>query len=196
MLSRWARKLHIPGLESGSSSSDPENRLPVLPNPQPRPITPPSSVSEDLPSKSAITRNVGAFARLPFELRQRILVEAFGEQTIHIDLVYGRPREEDKPQGGASNKYHHLRRAPRPSKEEQRSSALYKFKPKRWRWYSSVCHSVAPFEIQPWSRMDEPSNDACAATSDILHHCSWWPGEAPHKCQIGIIGWLLTCRQA
>ena len=198
MLSKWARKLHQPGTSPGSessSSSAPENRLPFLPSERPRrPLTPPSSPSF-APAQSspagAAPHEPALFFRLPFDIRRRILVEAFGDRTIHIDLVYGRPRDlpRDSP-----NEKHRFRRAPRPTERELRSSpALHKLKPKRWRWHSCVCHSVLPFKTNTWSRIAEPCNDSCA---DTVNFCEQWPSEAPSKCQIGIMGWLLTCRQA
>ncbi|KAF6824392.1 hypothetical protein CPLU01_10902 [Colletotrichum plurivorum] len=200
MLSKWAQKLRIPGptasrrSESSAvpSSSAPENTLPVLPNPRPRPITPPPA-SHDSSSTDPSPYAYGLFNRVPIEVRRQILIEAFGKQTIHIDLVHGRPRNNPR---GSSNKEHRLRRAPRAPNGSASGPALHKLIPKpkeEWRWYSSVCHADLPSGTQPWSRFAEPCDDSCQVADSW---CDKWPGEAPGKCFIGVMGWLLACRQA
>ncbi|KAF6814814.1 hypothetical protein CSOJ01_03825 [Colletotrichum sojae] len=157
MLSKWAQKLRIPGptashrseSSAAQSSSAPEDTLPVLPHPRPRPITPPPA-----PNDSPHTYRL--FDRVPIEFRRQILAKAFGGQTIHIDLVHERLR--DNPQG-SSNKKHRLRRAPRAPQKSASGPALHKLKPKSkkgWRWYSCVCHADLPSGTQPWSRFAEP----------------------------------------
>ncbi|KAF0325191.1 RES domain-containing protein [Colletotrichum asianum] len=194
MLAKLARKLHRPGSSASrqsqpdSSRSAPKADLPVIPaipaisTPRSRPITPPSCEPSG---------NFGIFEHIPLEIRRQILIEAFGEQTIHIDLVYDRPRIE---QQDAPHKEHRFRRAPRPTgKEVAAASALYKLKTKQWQWYSCVCHAKFPSGTSSWSRFSEPCDDSCAGND---HVCEYWPGEAPSKCSLGIMGWLCSCRQA
>lgn len=201
MLYRWVQKLHIPGPTASCQSEStvvqplraPEDTLPILPDPRPRQITPPPPASNDSSSAPPSTHAYGLFRRVPPEVRREILVEAFGKQTIHIELVHGRPGNQRR---GASEKEHRLRRAPRAPNEPTSSRVLRRLKPKpkkEWRWYSCVCHADLPSGTEPWTRFAEPSDDSCQGADNW---CDEWPGKAPHKCFIGIMGWLLACRQA
>ncbi|KAF6803419.1 hypothetical protein CMUS01_15093, partial [Colletotrichum musicola] len=103
----------------------------------------------------------GLFHRVPVEVRRQVLVEAFGKQTIHIDLIHGRPRDNPR---GSPNKEHRLRRAPRAPQKLTSGPALHKLKPrpkKEWRWYSCVCHADLPSGTKSWSRFAEPCDDSC-----------------------------------
>lgn len=179
MFPNWTRRF-FPG------SSEPKlPSLPFLPETRARPITPPEGST---PSDAAV-RKSALFTRVPFEVRRQILIEAFGEQTIHIDLVYDRPHEEK------NGKYHRFRRAPRydgKPENRPRPSKLHLLKSKRYLWYSCVCHQGFPNASQ-WSRTYEPCDDDCG---NHLVGCHFWPGELPGKCSLGVMGWLLTCRQA
>ncbi|EEY18486.1 conserved hypothetical protein [Verticillium alfalfae VaMs.102] len=143
---------------------------------------PPSQAAHQPQPSSAIS---------PLTFAARYSCTHFGAQTIHIDLVYDRPRIQGK---APSTHAHRHRRAPRPTLAQRKAApAMHALRSKRWRWYSCVCHSDLPCGTQSWSRFAEPCDDAC---SDFGSCCSEWPGEAPSKCSIGIMGWLLTCRQA
>lgn len=62
--------------------------LPFLPIQRPQELTPPSSSGERAQSPLS---NSGLFGILPYELRRKILVEAFGNRTLHVDLNYSHP---------------------------------------------------------------------------------------------------------
>ncbi|KAF7531598.1 hypothetical protein G7054_g8750 [Neopestalotiopsis clavispora] len=57
--------------------------LPLLPAER-RPITPPATLNST--ATEDLVAALGNFARLPPELRRRVLVTAFGDRTLHLDL--------------------------------------------------------------------------------------------------------------
>ncbi|KAK4041493.1 hypothetical protein C8A01DRAFT_34446 [Parachaetomium inaequale] len=170
--------------------------LPFLPAQRPRPLTP--SASEQSPV------TLGTLARLPAELRCRILMAAFGGRTLHLDLRLAHPRRPDDlaaPVSGHHEYEHDLGAAP--------LSEYYgpdEASPKTWRWYSSVCHRMEP----PGSRWEHrsvrlgypvyryPHTDGCLRGEAMC--CALWPPESAAgiqgKCRVGVMGWLLACRQA
>lgn len=160
-----------------------EDGLPFLPAQRPRILTPSPSHEFLVPSVASAAAKSSFFQRLPFEIRHKILTEAFGDMTVHMDLRYDRP-----PVPSRGPKFSHAGvHAPggRPK--------LDKSKPKQWRWWSSVCHRSAPIPLgESWST--KPFEDGCRWGEG--YWCESWPGETQHKCFIGAMGWLLSCRQA
>lgn len=75
---------------------------------------------------------------------------------------------------------------------------------KEWRWFSCVCHRLPPdaprlplgrrrHYLRTRNNIGDPDTDLC------LHgfgQCDKWPGDCPAKCLIGIMGWMLSCKQA
>lgn len=133
------------------------------------------------------------FYLIPFEIRRQILMFAFGEQTIHMDLQF-------RYQFCLADTLH------APDRLHARIEGLQREIPKEekreWRWFSSVCHRFSPDAPElplgrrrnyPWVRSNEPHTDRCLKGLGV---CEKWPGEWPVKCQIGIMGWLLYCKQA
>jgi hypothetical protein len=164
-----------------------KNTPPMLASPRPRVLTPSPSHESLILSAAPATANSAFFYRLPFEIRHKILREALGNRTVHMDLSFDHPvqplqkRQQDMPHCHAN--VTPLRFRPR----------LDKLKPKRWQWWSCECHRSTPssFDTPDWN---EPCDDECQqGTSDW---CSLWPGEKPGKCFVGAMGWLLSCRQA
>ena len=151
-----------------------------------RPLTP----SFPVPSATA-TATSTLFQRIPPEIRRMILIHAFGDQTMHLDLYKAYP-------------YHDTRASscPEPTHANRNPRVRNAFgaAPMRWEWAGSVCHrspmrsdapvlgshAVAP---GPW---DDECNDIHATKQ--LCHC--WPGSVPEKCFVGALGWLRACRQA
>lgn len=150
----------------------------------------PSSSSECLSiSKSG---SPSFFESLPFEIRRKILLEAFGEEVVHMELLSPdalakldeiRTKKGTVHGGHAASKaiYRNSRWPRRVSKDAQ------------WQWWSSVCHRSPPI-LMGKDHSDEPWNDECLQGRS--HMCSDWPGEDSTKCFIGAMGWLLSCRQA
>ncbi|KPM40350.1 hypothetical protein AK830_g6256 [Neonectria ditissima] len=157
------------------------------------PLTRPSS-----PVRSAVFKKDLFFGRLPAEIRQSIQLYAFGERTVHMDLQFERPlnlvEEKPYPSWDIHAKIYQTTTTPdaHPSNSED----------VKWRWFSCVCHRFPPKGTQlsfgrrrnyPWGHFREPDVDMCLTGSGL---CNEWPGEWPKKCQIGIMGWLLSCRNA
>ncbi|KXJ87596.1 hypothetical protein Micbo1qcDRAFT_208213 [Microdochium bolleyi] len=163
---------------------------PLLPLERPRPITPPAT------SASAEVAHLGLFARLPAELRQQILAEAFGKRELHLDLrlvprgwrpVHLRTGDTAHGRGSAPWSGQLPRHTPRDKLE--------------WRWYSCVCHRQAPWARNPRDSAvwNWPHKDMCLVGGPAL--CELYPppsGMPAGPCDyvVGALGWLRTCRQA
>lgn len=139
------------------------------------------------------------FKKLPFEIRRQILCDTFGDQTLHIELDYDHPM--------IPRKMPTTRHAARNSGWTSGSSS-FAFRPKyhletdrnksrKWRWWSCVCHR----QLKPISffkgqvrRENEPWFDQCKyGYNNWCEKESW---KIPNQCYIGVMGWLLSCRQA
>ncbi|KAK4237795.1 hypothetical protein C8A03DRAFT_15678 [Achaetomium macrosporum] len=178
-----------------------------------------------LPSSTVNMRlNYGLFQTLPLEVRQQILVHAFGNRTLHVDLTYDHPLVR-KPQS-KKNRMRTLLSARANEKVARRrhcglGSDLVRdtSQPKQWQWFGCVCHrrvvQADPIWAgdpgpQPPMRRLEPCNDGCITAPRFMKNPSEWGTlcrcepivvhsdrhMADHECFIGIMGWLLACRQA
>ncbi|KAI8959036.1 hypothetical protein F5Y11DRAFT_16880 [Daldinia sp. FL1419] len=163
--------------------------MPILPDDRPRPL------KEVAPLPEA-TANSTFFQSLPPEIRRHILIKAFGERVLHLDLRLEHP----------------LRKAHDAIKPGlERHANVHLFHPslrdtvraREWTWWSSICHNRYPshhFDLSPPGIDDfsrGPANDTCR--SPFQRHsclCEAYPGTAPAKCFVGVSGWLLVCRQA
>jgi len=152
------------------------------------------------------------FQRLPAELRHRILVQAFGGQTIHFDLRLLHPVKNYGPCRRLGYCHTHSD-TDRPRDEN---------KARRWEWWSSVCHRSAPpihwndhMPIDMRLQWRQPWQDQCRRGE--ARYCYAWPPRTDqeelegircygsksqyppgllHKCHVGALGWLRACRQA
>jgi hypothetical protein len=147
--------------------------------------------------------NDSFFGRFPPEIRRHIITLAFGERTLHMDLDFRHPLNlvEKKPYGGWDMDMHariHNTGYPDGSHLDKRPG-----KTRSWKWFGCVCHRFDVDKSPPlaygrrcnyrWACFGEPDTDRC------LHgtgKCGSWPGEWPAKCQIGIMGWMLSCKRA
>ena len=201
ILSQWRR---------GEPESNATPPLPVLPAKRGRRLSIP-------PTSDNATEASAFFVILPLEIRRKILIAAFGDQTIHLDLRLAHPLQEPDPPpknpfwaraGGSSRSASHGKTpseetAPwnrKPSHANTHSTDdRDPTKPRRWEWHSSICHRTPPKVSPP--DMDFDRYPVC---DDICHSgyhmrgvdCDSWPGEISHKCLLGIMGWLRACRAA
>ncbi|KAJ6441387.1 cyclin-like F-box [Purpureocillium lavendulum] len=140
--------------------------FPVLPAHRPR------SLSFTAPSPAA-TSTSAFFKRLPPEIRRAILIEAFGADTIHLDL---RPYYPSWSMTSRTD----------PSWRIQ------------WEWDAKVCHRPRlPWRTLPASVRDmlDPSMDGCHG--NVHMDCQYAPAGKPgNECRVGAVGWLRTCRKA
>ncbi|OBT73395.1 hypothetical protein VF21_08082 [Pseudogymnoascus sp. 05NY08] len=167
------------------------------PPPGPTPCLTPSPSRETLTlSAAAATSNSAFFQTLPSEIRHKILKEAFGNYTMHMHLSYSIPkpplsiRRQDP-----KHRHANVRKVP-PLPPPQSKFSIPKRK--TWQWWSCICHRSSPWSLSRWpplTWMEKPCNDGCYTTV-YSPWCEFWPGEAPGKCFIGVMGWLLSCRQA
>ena len=159
---------------SNPAETSPLPCLPCLPSQRPRPLTPTA------PSKNLVVA-LGTLATLPAELRRLVLVAAFGERTLHLDLRLSRPRRADcfdLLTRYAKNE-HGLGSAPLGECAFPDHAA-----PPAWRWYGCVCHRLIPLSTYVHPHLDECLRGRA--------NCEDWLWE----CRIGVMGWLLACRQA
>lgn len=172
---KWAQKLK--DVDKGWSR---HSELPILDTPRKFTLTPSSSVVS-LPAGTdhSIPTKKDFFERFPPEVRRKILIEAFGDKVVHMHLTCG---ELGRPVG---KKNPHWRRRPHAQ-------------PRRWKkneynWWSCVCHRMGQYSISNRD-LAPPVEDECEQGDDTF--CDIWPGEPDTKCFIGVMGWLLSCRQA
>jgi hypothetical protein len=193
-LRKWLTKKLRPKKESlgknkGHKVSEPSPAaLPFLPSERPGALTP----SPSCENVASAINNYGLFQSLPYEIRRVILTEAFGGRTLHIDLSFGHPPARGPDlinNSGATTRHCGL------GSELSHDASL----PQRWRWFSCVCH-----RHREWADADpeacwrfgsvEPCDDECLKGSRCT--CETHGRCLPEIRFIGIMGWLLTCRQA
>ncbi|VUC28181.1 unnamed protein product [Clonostachys rosea] len=140
------------------------------------------------------------FGCLPPEIRRRILIYAFGERTVHIDISYipiNEPDETDSMGASAANRHAGLVRRRDNYWDKDPEWAMH------WQWYGCVCHRSGPEEMTLSLGRFRTSlirdfkcrlaHIACLNGDGVCHA---WPGEQPGKCLVGCLGWLLTSKQA
>ncbi|KAK5991786.1 hypothetical protein PT974_07820 [Cladobotryum mycophilum] len=169
---------------------------PTLPSERPGQLTP-SPSCENLASQSIEAQAESSFFRkLPIEIRRAILMEAFGNRTLHMDLVYDHPASDNADETSVQ----YLSHTAHGDMKVMRKRNGFDFivdesRPKQWNWHSSICHRTPP-QCMPFpEKMVQPGEDHCRFGWNG-HGCSFWPGEYPAKWLIGVMGWLLSCRQA
>ena len=182
-LAAWIDRAIDRALPKGSFKRSAPPPLEPLPSPRPRPITPSNDSLPCHPQNQS-----PFFSLLPPEIRRAILLYAFGNRTVHMDLSFERPML-DCPiiEPGAATLPHAAFNEKRDASEAQ-----------QWRWRSSVCHRNAPWYpsnhrwwLMGWHR---PDIDPCMEGNGFA--CRAWLGDWPAKCQVGALGWVLSCRQA
>ena len=174
-LRKWLRQILRDTQDEDDGRKAPEHAippLPVLPSKRKHLLTPSSSL-ENL--KPLIEPNGAFFARLPAELRRQIYVDAFGDRTVHLDLRQEFPRLVEAP------------KAPTHALVSEDGGERNREAGPRWVWWSSVCHRhpMAP----AWA-------DQCRVGSPRQMCDAFYPGQWPGKCFLGIMGWILACRQS
>lgn len=169
--------------------------IPPLPFLPPPPSYNENGTSQDAAATVPTLHNGTFFERLSPDLRRMILIEAFGDRTIHIDLRLDRP----------------LR--PRPPRKRMHAGGVdvlaqgdgwYREtkKPRAWQWYSCVCHRDPESFVERWHGAGEgpmashPARDTCLRRRP--QSCDSPPGDTGDmsRCFLGVTGWLMTCRQA
>lgn len=155
-------------------------------SPLPLSTTQPRVLTTTPSQASSVVANSPLFNHLSSELRLAILEQAFGKQNLHMNLLYFDPakpisaRAADPDRHATANGY----------KKPPGKKAVYQ-------WSSSICHRDYPTEFEG-QRKTPFWYDPCHRTSTVggWEHCEDYPGERPATCWLGIMGFLLSCRQA
>ncbi|PTB39381.1 uncharacterized protein TrAFT101_007825 [Trichoderma asperellum] len=175
---------------------------PKLPSQRRARLTPTPSCDDFVSAANAATANSFFFTKLPLEIRRKILIEAFGGRTVHMDLVYDHPLLPPE-EGAFILEDGTWRRPPHGNMNlrfqggscDVQNLRLDDSRPKEWAWRSSVCHRNIPG--CPPTLRNQPAEDYCRfGQTEWQRVCLTWPGEFPTKCLIGAMGWLRSCRQA
>lgn len=173
----------------------------------PPPFLPPERISrfeiiQNGNQDSNETANSDVFQRLPSDIRRLIMIEAFGNRVIHVDLrlvKLGGTFAADEPHHGCDPE-HGFRKAGKTTPFSSSNA------PPQWRWYGCVCHREPEWRMRHHTIMNKslspPWFDTCLnarrddeeAESRLV--CEEWSGQKPLKCRIGAMGWLRSCRQA
>jgi hypothetical protein len=187
-LFKWAERQ----LWHDSHDTDPIPPLPFLP---PSPSSSEGASTQDVATSVPIPQDGIFFERLSPDLRRLILIEAFGGRAVHMDLRYERPLRARPPRktlhaGGVDVLYEVFS----PSRESG--------KPRAWQYYSCVCHRdpvgfvERSHAVGAGDMPSHPATDSCLRRRP--QSCDRPPGDTGDmsRCFLGVIGWLLTCRQA
>lgn len=168
--------------------------LPFLPTP---PSTGEDATTRGVPKTAPAPQNGIFFERLSPDLRRIILVEAFGDRVVHMDLRYDRPLRARPPR-----KFMHAGGVD--VLDQGHSASRQMRKPRAWQWYSCVCHRDPVWFMERWhgAKLDvgdmasHPVMDSCLRRRP--QSCDSPPGDTGDmsRCFLGVMGWLMTCRQA
>jgi hypothetical protein len=184
---------------------DTPDPLPFLPPPhhdQPTDVTPSSPHQQGSHLTPAQQRsNYGLFGRLPYELRRQILTEAFSGRTLHVSLKFGHPLVPRQPARATGR---HGRRTPVKGHCGLDSLTVTdRTQRPAWQWFSCVCHrsphwTPRMIKKNPYLR---PLQTIELWEDDCLngHLCTCADDQSPltdDDCYVGVMGWLLTCREA
>ena len=169
--------------EESQASSEPPP-LPSLPRP---PDVHPAA-------RDVSPQDQSLFFRLPTELRMKILHTAFGDRTIHIDFRFRPPLHTYETSGG----HEPVHGGYPPLAEYFPSPRKWEPKPRgapAWRWWSCVCHSSMPHDYKDWRYYYQFPvwYDSCLEGG--FRSCWYWPSTDPERCQVGIMGYLLSCKR-
>ncbi|KAK3935702.1 hypothetical protein QBC46DRAFT_396872 [Diplogelasinospora grovesii] len=198
---QWARDLRK-RLRRNITQRDGEPEMPCLPSSHSRVSL--TAQPGTAPGVSA-TVNSAFFTRLPLEARRKILVAAFGGRTLHMNLRLGPPllprskrppipssALQRMPHGGITADLECGQWPEEVLDAGRRARVAAPGTKPVWQWWGCECHRNLPLGdervvIAPWQ-------DRCVRGE--ARWCDHYPGEAPGKCLIGCMGWLMTCRQA
>ncbi|KAK2669352.1 hypothetical protein RAB80_014878 [Fusarium oxysporum f. sp. vasinfectum] len=150
-------------------------QLPLLPNPRPRALTPSLTPGDEVISNLAprpLYQESCFWFKVPPNIRRDILRLAFGDTRLHIYMNRGYP--DVPPEPDSKQKY-----------GNGRAPDVTVTPPSIAKAQGPMTHGGSK---GPWI-------DFCRNGGDP-HICeAWREDEGPSACNIGVIGWLLSCRQ-
>lgn len=173
---------------TGSRSTKDDPPPPYLPQNRPRVLTP--SASQESLSEAAISATASSafFQKFPFEIRNKILRHAFGNKTMDMSLSLNYPlRPLPKRKRNQTRRHTGIRAFF--LKPRWRTSRMNR---KEWEWLSGVCGHCPPTVMNIY--MDETNCDGDSLPG-VRSCCETWENKFMFG-YIGVMGWLLSCRQA
>ncbi|KAF5712526.1 hypothetical protein FMUND_8407 [Fusarium mundagurra] len=174
-------------------------QLPLLPDPRPRALTPNLTPGDDGVSNSAprpLYQESCFWFKVPPNIRRDILRLAFGDTRLHMYLNCSYPEVPPDP----DSKFH-CRILTEPGDWGcQRFPVADESQAEVWQWWGSRCHRCPPNAARDQGPMTHggskgPWSDLCRNGGDPDICEAWREEEGPSACNIGVIGWLLSCRQ-
>lgn len=174
-------------------------QLPILPNPRPRALTPSLTPGEDGISSSApipLYQKSCFWLKVPPNIRRDILRLAFGDTRLHIYLHYHYRNAPPDP----GSKYHCRLVTEPESWGNKRFPVTDQSQAEGWQWRGSRCHRYPPNMAKDPGPMTHrglkgPWDDYCCNGGDPDICEAWRDEEGSSACNIGVMGWLLSCRQ-
>lgn len=145
------------------------------------------------------------FSKLPFEIRRLILIHAFGERTLHMDLQYYTyyayatcSLSSDTLQCGQQQHTLPVVGGCGPFEHQGRTPPLTDYLKNQWRWWNCDCHRHPPGKQHGSmgardGQLKAPWDDGCLVGS--ARHCTEWD-RAGRSCGIGVMGFLRSSREA
>ena len=187
---RWARRVLRRETTTARCAAP---QTPTLSPSQRRPLTATPS-DESLVASALTSTRSSPFFRLPPDIRESIFMEAFGGRFIHMDtsIVQKRvckafPWTENS---GAVSGLHNANIWNVPLAVWGKKTVCV--------WCSSVCRRTveSPFRPDRIARGEVPQPFDCACHLRWATQCMHWPEDVPTTHRLGVMGWLLSCRQA
>ncbi|KAF4471199.1 hypothetical protein FALBO_1886 [Fusarium albosuccineum] len=167
--------------------------LPRLPTLRPRALTP-SMDSASSKGPKALFQETCSWFRLPPNIRSGILRLAFGDGRLHMHLGFSHP---DAARQLSPDHHCGIDNVPSSRFRNRRERVIDSSRPKDWQWWSSVCHRLRPDGLPgPMTNggLDGPWADHCR--DGDARNCPVENGSGtPAECHVGVMGWLLSCRQ-
>jgi hypothetical protein len=171
--------------------------LPLLPSPRPRALTPDLSCdSEATQAPKPLYQKTCLWFKIPPNIRRDILRLAFGDTRLHLFIDWDHP---DVPRQPSQNR--HCGIACGTVGDDSRIERLTdKTQPQKWQWWGSRCHRSGPNDTENLGPMTRdgskgPWADGCRNGGEPDLCEAWRCQYGPSACHIGVIGWLLSCRQ-
>ncbi|SCO91931.1 uncharacterized protein FRV6_16059 [Fusarium oxysporum] len=174
-------------------------QLPLLPNPRPRALTPSLTPGDKVISNLAprpLYQESCFWFKVPPNIRRDILRLAFGDTRLHIYMNRGYPDVPPEP----DSKFHYRVVTEPENWGYQRFPVTDESQVEVWQWRGSRCHRYPPSIAKAQGPMTHggskgPWIDFCRNGDDPDICEAWREDEGPSACNIGVIGWLLSCRQ-
>lgn len=125
------------------------------------------------------------FFSLPFEVREIILTEAFRYVRIHIDLQLLPPRHEVIVPDGCPGSYGS------PNLPLHRHLYQWDSPIRCWKWYGCFCCLLQNTLTEEYGVL--PHHDLCRFEDEL---CPSRRTSVPCQCRLGIMGFMMSCKQA